>query len=153
MDYGNDPRESVRKAIMYAQKAISISNNDFDVNMCIAYSYSAQAHYELQQGINPLDSIKRGEQAIQEAIKLNPRSSFCEYDPLSAVEARWLMKQHRDPAAAFDRAVKQMESSIAYDPLILLFAISTQQMYTVGRQNGKYQKANQRAGKLTRVLQ
>ncbi|OGF67995.1 MAG: hypothetical protein A2Y62_21525 [Candidatus Fischerbacteria bacterium RBG_13_37_8] len=117
MTCGNDPRESARKAIMYARKAISMNKNYANPYYNMATAYSAQALYELQHGMDPLDSIKQGNQAIQRANKiLGQARSLMDYDPLSAVEARWLMKQHRDPAAAFDHAIKEMESSIAYTP-------------------------------------
>ncbi|MEW6367653.1 MAG: protein kinase [Acidobacteriota bacterium] len=113
---GQDPRKGLELARMHVRNSLLISAYSATL-VLMGRTYVADAAYELKHRL-PFNAAARGRKWLQEALSKNPKEADAHryLGRLELLQARWQIKNSKDPRPYFERARAALNNALALDP-------------------------------------
>ncbi|MFC1853570.1 protein kinase [candidate division CSSED10-310 bacterium] len=118
LKHGQDPTDSLNKAIEAGQQSLSLRPEEVEVANNIGIAYKLLASYDLSRGDDPTSNLQRAIEIYQNAIKINPNYAYTYYNIgdsyISYIEH--LLGRGIAPQKSIDGARQAFQKAIELNP-------------------------------------
>ncbi len=115
---GESPEEAFRKAVFYAENALTVKPKDKEALNLLSHAYWRWGLYLLYKGEDPRDSLQKSTEFAKEVINLDPEDFF-PYQNIatSSLEmGAYLISRGKNPRQHLENSISYSEKAIKLNP-------------------------------------